>query len=97
VVDQGDRHRVVASQTAFGLVEGLDADGDGLVETARLAEGRGEVVARDQRVVRVGPEDPAALVERLLAQRDRLFEAAGLVVGVREVDPAGQGLGVIER
>ena len=76
---------MVGAQEVLEVLEVLLVQGDGLVESACLLVGVGEVVARDEGVGVVGAQDTGAFFEVLFVQGDGLVESACLLVGVGEV------------
>ena len=76
---------MVRSQDAGAVDEGLLVQSDGLVESACILVGVGEVVARAQSVGVVGAQDVGASVEGLLMQLNGFVESARIPVGDGEV------------
>ena len=69
----------------------------GIASSSRPADpvGVGEVVPGGQGVGVVGAQDPLAVGEGLLEQRDRLVQPPRRPVGAGEVVAGGQGVGVV--
>ena len=86
---------MAASQDAGAVLEGLFEQWDGLVESARVLVGDGEVVACGEGVGVVGAQDVREVGEVLLEQWDGFVEPASCLVVEGEVVACGEGVGVV--
>ena len=86
---------MAASQDAGAVLEGLFEQWDGLVESARVVVGDGEVVACGEGVGVVGAQEVLEVFEVLLEQGDGVVEPASVVVVEDEVVACGEGVGVV--
>ena len=76
---------MVGSQDAFEVLEVLLKLGDGLIKSARVPVGIGEVVACGEGVGVVGAQDAGVVFEGLLVQGDGLVEPARVAIGSGEI------------
>ena len=86
---------MVGSEGSGSGLEVFLEEGDGVVESARLPVGEGEVVAAGEGVGVVGSEDSGSGCEGFFEEGDGVVESARLPVGVGEVVAAGEGVGVV--
>ena len=76
---------MVGAQDAGAVFEVLLVQGDGVVESARVLVGAGEVVSCLEGVGVVGAQEAFEVLEVLLVQGDGVVESACVLVGVGEV------------